>query len=203
MEVERTKNKYCISDTYDYYLIDNEKVLTIFFAGNLDLYLMINDNELIKYKENKTMNFDITKADYDLFCLFDSLYKDIIKCKIFDMKSVKSTFRFEYDKLVDDKKCINWVSDEDREEIADSLKISKLSNDVYRLMFYRNDKIPEFGFKSPKYISVRIRNSGSRYKPFNCVFMKMYNELQNLDPNYRQMCFEEIKYIKKLDKKRR
>ena len=200
MEIERKKNRF---NAYDYCLTDEDKVLTILFAGNLDLYLMINDNELIKYMENKTIHFDITKKDYDIFSLFDTMYNNIIKCKILDIESIKTNYRYQYNKLVDDNKNINWISDEDLEEIGDSFKLSKLNNDEYRLTFYRNGKIPSFGFKSPTHISVRIRNSGSRYDPFNCAFMQMYNELQNIDSNYRQICFEEIEYTKKLSRKRR
>ena len=32
-------------------------------------------------------------------------------------------------------------------------------------------------------ISIRFRNSGSRYRPFNLIFMRMFNELQNLTVN--------------------
>ena len=36
-------------------------------------------------------------------------------------------------------------------------------------------------FHSPTYIPIRFRNSGSSYDPFNIVFMKMYNEMKNID----------------------
>lgn len=194
MEINRTENDF---HSYDYCFTDGEKKLTILFARNLDLYFMMNDDQLMRFSESKTLSFDITKADYDVFCLFDSLYQDIINCKIDEMHDVRKTYHYEYSKLVDDKKCITWISDEEQEEVGDSFQISRLNGDVYRLTFYRNDKSPEFGFKSPMYISVRIRNSGSRYGLFHCVFMKMYHDLQNLDPNYRQMHFEELQYIKK------
>lgn len=194
MEIERKENDF---NSYDYCLTDGNKKLTILFARCLDLYIMINDDQFMKYAEAKTIHFDITKADYDIFRLFDSLYQDIINCKVFDLHDVRNTCRYEYEKLVDDKQCITWISDDDREEIGDRFTLSKLNDDVYRLIFYRNDKIPDFGFKNPMYISVRIRNSGSRYKPFNCVFMKMYHELQDIDPNFRQIHLEELQYIKK------
>ena len=194
MEINRTENDF---HSYDYCFIDGEKKLTILFARNLDLYLMINDDQLMKFREARTLSFDITKADYDVFCLFDSLYQDIMDCKIYEMRDVKDTYRYEYSKLVDSNQCITWISDEDQEEIGDRFTMAKVNDDAYRLTFYRNDKVPDFGFKSPMYISIRIRNSGSRYQPFNCVFMKMYQDLQNLDPNYRQIHFEELQYMKK------
>ena len=199
MEITRKGNRF---DAYDYCLKEGEKELVILFAGNLDLYMMMCDDQLMNFRESKTISFDITKADYDIFCLFDSLYKNIIKGRIFDMKDVKKTFQFEYSKLVDQQKKIHWISDEDTEEVGDSLTISKPNNDSYRLTFHRNEKTPDFGFKSPKYISIRFRNSGSRYKPFNGIFMQMYSELNDIDPDYRQICFEEYQYCKRMEKKK-
>ena len=36
-------------------------------------------------------------------------------------------------------------------------------------------------FNSLGYISVRFRNSGSRYVPFNIAFMDMYNDMKEVD----------------------
>ena len=71
---------------------------------------------------------------------------------------------------------------------------------VSRLSFYRNDLPMDFGFKSSSRIIVRFRNSGSYYEPFNCVFMRMYNNLQKVDPKYHQIHMEELGYVKKLEK---
>ena len=53
-------------------------------------------------------------------------------------------------------------------------------------------------------ISIRFRNSGSRYAPFNIIFMKMYLNLQKIDDvnDYgHQMHIEEhLNKIKKLNK---
>ena len=43
MEIKRTKKNK--SKLYDYTLKDNDKELSIFFGGNLDLYLSISDGE--------------------------------------------------------------------------------------------------------------------------------------------------------------
>ena len=55
--------------------------------------------------------------------------------------------------------------------------------------------------KSSFNIVVRFRNSGSRYDPFNCVFMRFYQRLQEVDPNYHQVHIEELIYRKKLKRK--
>ena len=54
---------------YDIELKEKENTLKIFFAGNLDLYLMLSDGEVID-NENKTLSFDITKEDYEIFSIF-------------------------------------------------------------------------------------------------------------------------------------
>ena len=200
MKIFKTVNEFNFCDIK---LKEDEKELLISLSGNGDLYMSMTEGRRLSRTFDDYIMFDITKKDYDIFSLFDTMYNNIIKCKILDIESIKTNYRYQYNKLVDDNKNINWISDEDLEEIGDSFKLSKLNNDEYRLTFYRNGKIPSFGFKSPTHISVRIRNSGSRYDPFNCAFMQMYNELQNIDSNYRQICFEEIEYTKKLSRKRR
>jgi hypothetical protein len=48
---------------------------------------------------------------------------------------------------------------------------------------------------------VRFRNSGSRYEPFNIIFMKMYNKLIDYDPEYHQVHIEEYLYQKRMNHK--
>ena len=43
----------------------------------------------------------------------------------------------------------------------------------------------------PRRITVRFRNSGSRYDPFNIIFMKLYQGLYELDYEYHQIHIEE------------
>lgn len=64
--------------------------------------------------------------------------------------------------------------------------------------------IIDFKFREKNVIysssGIRLRNSGSRYSPFNILFMKMYNKLQNYDTEYHQMNIEEYIYQKSLKK---
>ena len=55
-----------------------------------------------------------------------------------------------------------------------------------------------FTFKEKWTRSIRFRNSGSSYQPFNILFMDVFNKLQEYDPNYHQMHIEEYAYQKKL-----
>lgn len=201
MRIDKIKNNM---NTYDFYLKKDGKILKIVFSGNLDLYLMLENDKTIPDKENVILYFDITKENYEIFQLFDSLYKNIITGNIFNHIDKKINYNYkksyEYSLLVDNSLNINWISDDGPLELEDALRITKLNDDTYRLYFYRNDKPLDCGFKSSINISVRIRNSGSRYNPFNCAFMKMYQELQKIDPNYHQIHFEEIEYLRKLKK---
>lgn len=204
MEIQKVKNS---EKTYDLWLKNNNKELKIMFGGNLDLYLSLSNGDFISENKNTCIDFDITKENYQIYSAFDEMYNNIINGTPFGKKTdydKMNSFidRFEYHKLVDKNKDIIWVSDDGPEEVEDRFKFSKIDEDTYRLFFYRNDKEPEIGFKSNTSIVVRVRNSGSRYGYFNCPFMIMFNKLQELDPVYHQIHFEEIAYQKKLEKKR-
>ena len=208
MEIKKEKNEF--ERCYDFEFVEGNKKLDIFYGGNLDLYFSISDNDLIPENIDSILSFDITKENYEVYSLFDSLYKNIIKCNLYgkcnedviiDKKLYKNSF--QYKSLVDKDKNITWVSDDDPYDIGDRLIIMKNDNDSYKLLFERNHLINNQEMKSGIYISVRIRNSGSRYDPFNCCFMNLYNELQNINTECHQIHMEEIFYQNKLLKKTR
>ena len=158
--------------------------------------------------KNVILFFDITKEDYEIYSIFDSLYNDIIAARPFERDiydeeifkdDIKTDYKntFQYRMLVDNYRTIRWVSDDGPYDEEDRLRIKRLDDDTYRLIFIRNDKPMDCGFKSHMGITVRFRNSGSRYSPFNVLFMKMYHELQDIDPEYHQIHIEEIEYLKK------
>lgn len=197
MKVKRKENRF---GCYDYTLVDKDNALEIMYAGNLDLYFMLSQNGKFFHDENVTLSFDITKEDFQVFSLFDCLYKEVVAGEVFEDYDNDFKNSFLYKNLVSKKKEVNWISDDDREEVADRLSFFKVDDDTYRLLFYRNDKPLDFGFKSSYNISVRFRNSGSRYSPFNVPFMRFYQRLQEVDPNYHQVHIEELVYIKKLNR---
>ena len=106
-------------------------------------------------------------------------------------------------KLLYDGKSINWHSDEEEYNVANSVKITKV-DDTYVLDFsrppIRDGKYPFFA--SLGRIPIRFRNSGSTYDPFNIIFMRMYNKLQEYNPEYHQIHIEEITYHKKRVRKK-
>lgn len=90
---------------------------------------------------------------------------------------------------------IVWRSDESSFDDANILKISEIDEDALKVSFIKgHDK----DLYDP--YNVRIRNSGSRYKPYNATFMNMYNELNelDLDEDNHQVHMEEYLYQKKL-----
>ena len=192
---------------YDVTIIDGDKKLLFTFGGNLDLYWSIKgSNNLYEY-------FEITKENYNLYNLFEILFNDIKDINLYkdypfyietleDLKDYKKAKEEEknmyrlhnlsnYNELYNND-TITWYSDDDSYDEANILKISKIS-DSFRLEFYKknNSFIPG--------ISIRFRNSGSRYDPFNIVFMKMYNKLLEIDDTLdygHQIHIEEYLYQK-------
>lgn len=74
-------------------------------------------------------------------------------------------------------------------------KIEKVS-DIINITFDRGKK-DEYNINNRR-VAVRIRNSGSLYQPFNTNFMKLYNELCNLD--LKQIYIDEIMDLRRLKK---
>lgn len=104
-----------------------------------------------------------------------------------------------YRKLYDGEN-IRWHSDDDYYADADRVMISEL-DDTILLEFYRPENtLKTLGFRIPGTLTIRFRNSGSTYDPLNIVFMKMYQQLQQYDPDNHQIHIEEIEYQKKLKK---
>ena len=175
----------------DYKIISNEQELNIMFNGDGDLYFSIN--RIDRLDEPKIVNFEITEEDNDLYNLFDILYNRVITCDIYKLNEFDLEFRkseeleekqIMYDEWNQELReyppyniiqngIISWRHDEQLFEEANILNIYKEEN-KYRLEFISNDE-------DPQYIEIRFRNSGSRYQPFNRVFMDLYNSLQMLD----------------------
>lgn len=183
-------NSFLRKNTYDFAFISDNKKLEIIFGGNLDLHLILSDGKIHPMDEEVHLYFDITKEDYEIYSLFDELYQDIINNKD----------AYSYDLLVDENLNINWASDDGVIDVVDILKIIRLDDDTYRLEFIRQSKIIGCTFKNPFNLTVLICNSGSRYKPFNVYFMKMYNKLQDIDIEYHQYEIEELDYLKRIKK---
>ena len=194
---------------YTIEIFNDDKILTITFGGNLDLYWYLKGKE-----EKEVDTFEITKENYFLYSLFDILYNNIVKCNIFKVYDEELSFvssvkelqmiynrkkelniifsKYEEYKRLYNGECICWYSDEDSIEDANYVKIIK-KEDKYILEFYSNKKSSTLWLSN----TIRFRNSGSRYMPFNMIFMNMYNSLCTSKYDENQIHIEEYLYKKK------
>lgn len=211
IKIEKVENQN-FPNIFDFKITNNNKCLYILFGGNGDLYFYVNKKDDIK-----KINFEITKENYFLYSLFEELFDRIINCKIHEIDefqieqcetleelnellkyyekwNLDEKESYSYQTLVIDNH-ISYRHDDECFEEANILNIYKEDN-KFKLEFILQNK------KMSHYIDVRIRNSGSRYIPFNQVFMKLYNSLQEYDPNYQQIHIEEYMYQKMLKKEK-
>lgn len=188
------------------FLLDGDKNFSITFGGNGDLYWSIRSKE-----ESSKKEFIITKENYEVYSLFEQLFDDIENIRIFDEIDVpfdmededeireyiincqrdideeKCRYREDncgnYNRLYDkDNNIITWYSDEAAYEVANILRIKK-GQESFKIEFEIQEPKNGFDedFHTHKYIPIRFRNSGSSYFPFNMIFMKMYNNMKEID----------------------
>ena len=202
MKVSKKENEFGMQ----IFLEEDNSYLTIFYGGNLDLYWSIHSKKRSIDNDSKTDSIIITKENYALYSLFESLYSDIEDINLFeDFEEDKDRYRVynrsNYQELFDkDNKIITWYSDETAREVANYLRIKK-EKDSFVISFYIQEYIEGYDrdFASLYDIPVRFRNSGSRYDPFNIIFMRMYERLKNIDDIHdygHQIHIEEYLYEK-------
>jgi len=171
--------------------------------------------------KEKRETFIITKENYFIYSLFEKLIDDVKEARVFIPNKISDSEdyfdnwgeekydewnknlknRYFYDELFDGNK-IEWHSDDDEYSVADTVIIQKIDDNI--LLEFIQPEITEdnFVYRSKGIISIRFRNSGSRYDEFHVVFMRMYNELQRYNPNYHQIHIEELEHQKKLTLKK-
>lgn len=181
---------------------EEDKFIRFAFGGNGDLYWSIHNKYKNEDNEIKSNFFIITKENYGVYKLFENLFLDIENISIFDSEYdtlfyleneedmrvyLEEQYRLfnhsNYNELFNkDNKTITWYSDETAHDVANILKIKK-NKDSFKLEFYIQPHIDGYDedFHSPNYIPIRFRNSGSSYDPFNVIFMRMYNNMRDID----------------------
>jgi hypothetical protein len=214
LKIEKKKRE----QGYCFIISTNDGKFEISFEGNLDLYWSnIYSGNLLEAPNSKS--FTITKENYYLYSLFDELYENIKNCNVFTLNEIDISFCEDYEEieakrlkeesLNNDLKesekynpdrlfcdgIIEWHCDDFSYEESSIVKIKK-EEDTYIVIFEKSKEVNMY-----LTYSVRFRNSGSRYAPFNSVFMRMYNKLIDYDPEYHQTHIEEYLYQKKLTKK--
>jgi len=193
-QIERYKNTW----GYDTFEIKTDTgSFEILFAPNFDLYWRyLGKINILEDKEKKELT--ITKENYFLYELFYKLYESIKNSKVYYSNEVD-----DYCEIKDKtnelflNNMIEWYSDELPIDIASKLTIKK-EEETFKVLFEKSKKAWDGIFIT---YSIRFRNSGSRYNPFNINFMQMYNELKEYDPNYHQIHIEEYLYKQKVLKK--
>lgn len=145
-------------------------------------------------------SFYISKENPLIYKLFDELYSDVMNCNIFQITEIEREMysenelkdreleladlnewnKYKRDLLVEDDK-IKWHSDEQMFEYANIVTISKQAEGYLLEFAVPEQPEEEIIYRLPYTISIRFRNSGSTYDPFNVIFMRMYQELRKYD----------------------
>ena len=191
-EVEKRKNGH----GYDVFrIITDNGDFEISFENNLDLYWRFINKKNILESEYK-QELIITKENYFVYELFYKLFEGISKNRVYYNYEKNDYFEEKINNVYKDGK-IEWLSDDFYDEIASKFVIEK-QEEVFKLTFYKSKREYDGIMKT---FSVRLRNSGSRYEPFQSNFMTMYRELKTYDINCHQIHIEEMLYKEKVLKK--
>jgi len=175
----------------DIYLQNENKTFCMSFMDVGDLFWIINKSERYSTKET----FDISSTEKDVYKLFEELYKTISTASITNNKDIDNYLKIQLTKtglFNENTKTIEWHSDETYFDSDDIVKIIKEENN-YHLEFTRPEKYEDpYHMGSGRIISIRFRNSGSYYNPFNVAFMNMFNNAQKLkEKNFSEIDKEE------------
>lgn len=166
--------------------IKNDKDVFLFqFCGNLDLYFSYRGE---KFKKEKYHSFVVNKENYFLYKCFGELYDAIINEMPFKNGFVSfDTYSLEhlYYPLVKNK-VIEWHSDDGLYEDAAILFIEK-NEESYKVTI-KEGLLSDINIRTS---SVRFRNSGSIYDPYNFAFMGLYNQLCAHNFEYEQITLDE------------
>lgn len=166
------------TDLKDIHIKNCDKIFSMCFMNVGDLFWIINKSEPYSTKET----FDIPSTEKDVYKLFDDLYKAISTARIMNNRVDKDLKRKLVERNLFDEgtKTIKWHSDATYFDSDDVVKIIK-EEDNYHLEFTRPEEYEDpFHIGSGRMISIRFRNSGSYYDPFNIAFMNMFRNAQKL-----------------------
>ncbi len=181
MNIKKTK----FNNAYIIELQNSSGIFSFVFAGNLDLYISYYGTE-----ESDRHSIEIDKDNMFLYKCFDELYNSISNEKPF----ADTNFLFEHEYFpfpLLKNGIIEWHSDDGLYDEAAIFYLEKLDNS-YKLTI-KEGLISDINIRTN---SVRFRNSGSVYEPYNCTFMNLYNKLCNHDFDYEQSAMNVIEKSK-------
>lgn len=226
MKIEKKEGQ--VKGTKRIILQEEEQKLDIWYGGNWDLYWTlrsknVNENNcFVVTKENYGIYRLFERLFYDLETInvFGEIEIPFYMQMEEDKEEIRKYIKVEeqirenqkkkyrenndahYNELYDrNKKIITWYSDETHPSVANYLIIKKL-DELFKVEFYTQQHTGQYDrdFHSTSYITIRFRNNGSTYDPFNTIFMKMYNDLCEVDDINEfghQIHMEEYIYSKK------
>ena len=202
--LEVTKNKN--SNNYDTFDISTDNgTFQITFEGNQDLYWSyLYQGSIDKVPDHAS--FRITKENYFIYSLFDELYKSVKDNTPYSNFPGEIENRNEKKRVYGNRQLyqnneIKWYSDDFAFIYNASNFTIKKFKDIFIVTFTKS-KTEEFNSCYFPTYSVRIRNSGSRYEPFNIPFMSMYEKLKQCSNDYHQIHIEEYLYQKRRVKRK-
>lgn len=199
MEITRRENK-SNSDLFDYELRDGTKRLEIKLNVRGDLYWLMTDDEPYDYT-----NMTITKENASIYAIFDRLYSQIMN---YDQKRAKCHYNMADEELfknsiehtmITSNGRVNWVSDEDTFTEGDYMTIVKTPEEEIIIEFFHQVTDMPFIYK-PGMFDITFKGKGSRLDPFNKLFLEMYLEMQQYNPELHQVHIDELAYQKKHQK---
>ena len=193
LEVEKQKN----GNGYDLFrIVTDEGVFEISFENNLDLYWRYDYHGNI-LEHPKEVLLVVSQENYEIYSMFDRLYNKILEGNPLELAgnvSTDWTISENNPESLIQNGIVRWHSDDFIYENASWFSVMP-TEDEYIISFGKSKLV--FDDMLLMTFAVRIRNSGSRYYPYNVPFMQMYHELQEYDPEYHQMRIEELAYKSK------
>lgn len=191
MKIELRDNG-CMQNVKDIFIKKDTKTLKVFYGGNGDLYFDIF-GDFEECENGYRTYFELDECD-QVYPYFKELIDEIKEAKVFmpsetqfeliddpfefhelvehyKMKNKELKGKYPHTELVKDN-IILVYSDSIYNENANFMTMKELDGKI-RLDFYDNpeDYIDGFG--------IRINNSGSKYMPFNIIFMRFFNKLHD------------------------
>lgn len=193
MKITRQQNKkFTEEQLYDYTIEEEGKKLQIKVNRSGDLLWLMDDQEPSDYAV-----FTITQENEYLYSLFVKLYIQIMRYQEVSKDDQDKQMSIAHYLLTNNGN-ITWYSDKDDIDETDVLSISK-KEDAFELEFAHQDT--DFPiYHKPGMFDICFAAKDSRYYPFNQMFMSMYRELQQYNPEYHQIHIDELDYAKKKTK---
>lgn len=193
MKIEKSNDGF---GNTEYTFTEDNLVFKMYYGGNLDLHWEIQNNDvnMDNYEEyaELPLEFVISPEYPEVYMLFSELF-DSVKSLAMELESeyaLKEKAKMEaLDELVyveDEKEVpvhelivrnnvVVWHSDETELDLANYVTITRIDGNM--LLTFRKGVVVN---DIPGTITIRFRNNGSKYAPFNVYFMKLFSSMEKV-----------------------